>query len=138
MADDKSIGLAGFLFPGTRGNIQRSMDKKRTIINLTKFRLALRFSWAKALHSLTPSELIKLGLRDPAMAFIKGEGHPPRKVQTCTWRLIWVVSELDRLLDGPNPPPFQPSHPNFPTFTGFRCWFFFGISELLGGSSQDL
>ena len=99
VAEDKSIGWTGYLFPGTRGNLQRDMDKKRAVINLTKFRLALRFSWAKSLHSLSPADLIKIGLRDPCMAFIKGEGHPPRKVDTKTWRLIWVVSELDRLLD---------------------------------------
>ena len=43
--------------------------------------------------------MVELGLRDPAMAFIKGESHPPRKVESSTWRLIWTLSEIDRLLD---------------------------------------
>ena len=60
VAEDKSIGWTGYLFPGTRGNLQRDMDKKRAVINLTKFRLALRFSWAKSLHSLSPADLIKI------------------------------------------------------------------------------
>lgn len=99
VADDKSTGWTSYLFPGTRGNIQKDVNKRRNIINLTKFRLALRFAWAKRLYTLAPHELVQLGLRDPCVAFIKREGHPARKKETKTWRLIWVVSELDRLID---------------------------------------
>ena len=76
VAEDKSIGWSALLFPGTRGNIQKDMNKRRKIINLTKFCLALRFAWAKHLHTLAPHELVQLGMRDPCVAFIKREGHP--------------------------------------------------------------
>lgn len=99
VAEDKSIGWTGFLYPGKRGNIQKCPEKRKMVIGLAKFRLALRFSWANSLHSLSPKEMVELGLRDPAMAFIKGESHPPRKVESSTWRLIWTLSEIDRLLD---------------------------------------
>ena len=99
VADDKSIGWTGYLYPGKRGNIQKCPEKRQMIIGLAKFRMALRFSWANSLHSLSPKEMVELGLRDPAMAFIKGESHPPRKVESGTWRLIWTLSEVDRLLD---------------------------------------
>ncbi len=99
VADDKAIGWTSHLFPGTRGNIQKDIMKRNTVVRLTKFRMALRFSLANSLHSLSPAEMVRAGLRDPCMAFIKPEGHPVRKRETKTWRLIWVVSELDRLID---------------------------------------
>lgn len=98
-ADDKSIGWTGYLFPGTRANIQKSQEKKSAVIRLAKFRLALRFAWANSLHAMSPMESVQEGLRDPALAFVKGESHPPRKLQTKTWRLIWCLSEVDRILD---------------------------------------
>ena len=48
---------------------------------------------------MSPMESVQEGLRDPALAFVKGESHPPRKLQTKTWRLIWCLSEVDRILD---------------------------------------
>ena len=99
VAEDKSIGWAGLLYPGTRGNIQKDTLKRNAVIRLTKFRLALRFALANSLHSLSPAEMVRQGLRDPCVAFIKPEGHPVRKRETKSWRVIWVVSELDRLID---------------------------------------
>ena len=99
VADDKSIGWTGLLYPGTRGNIQKDVMKRNAVIRLTKFRMALRFALANSLHSLSPAEMVRQGLRDPCVAFIKPEGHPIRKKETKSWRVIWVVSELDRLID---------------------------------------
>ena len=99
VADDKAIGWTSYLFPGTRGNIQKDIMKRNAVIRLTKFRMALRFSLTNSLHSLSPADMVRAGLRDPCMAFIKPEGHPVRKRESKTWRLIWVVSELDRLID---------------------------------------
>lgn len=98
-ANDKSIGWTGFLYPGTRANIQKSVEKRSMIVRLAKFGMALRFSWANSLHAMSPKQAVMEGLRDPALAFIKGEGHPPRKLQTKTWRLIWCLSEVDRVID---------------------------------------
>ena len=69
------------------------------IVRLAKFRLALRFAWANSLHAMSPMEAVQEGLRDPALAFVKGESHPPRKLKTKSWRLIWCLSEVDRVLD---------------------------------------
>ena len=99
IADDKAIGWTAFLYPGTRANLQKDPEKRRNVINLAKFRMALRFSWASSLHAMSPKDMVDQGLRDPAIAFVKGEGHPPRKVESETWRLIWNLSEVDRLLD---------------------------------------
>ena len=98
-ADDKAIGWSAHVFPGTRGNIQRDAQKVEAIILLAKVRLALRFAWAGSVHTLNPREMISEGLMDPAVNFIKGEGHPPKKIESQTWRLIWNISEVDRLLD---------------------------------------
>ena len=98
-ADDKSIGWTGLLYPGTRKNIQDDVNKRCAVIDLVKFRMALRFSVANSLHSYSPTDMVRIGLRDPCVAFVKGEGHPPRKKQTKTWRVIWVLSEVDRLID---------------------------------------
>ena len=94
----RSAGLGSYT-QGTRGNIQKSVEKRSMIVRLAKFRMALRFSWANSLHAMSPKEAVMEGLRDPALAFIKGEGHPPRKLQTKTWRLIWCLSEVDRVID---------------------------------------
>ena len=99
VADDKAIGWSAYVFPGTRGGIQKDPAKKDRVILLAKVRLALRYAWAGSLHGLSPREMVSEGLMDPAVNFIKGEGHPPRKIKTETWRLIWNLSEVDRLLD---------------------------------------
>ena len=75
-ADDKSIGWTGHLFPGTRGNIQRDFNKRKAIIDLVKFRLALRFAVANSLHAYSPSDMVRTGLRDPCVAFVKGCASP--------------------------------------------------------------
>ena len=99
VADDKATGWTAYLYPGTRSVIQKDPAKKREVVNLAKFRLALRYCWAGSLHALSPKDMVAEGLRDPAIAFVKGEGHPPRKKTTETWRLIWNLSEVDRVLD---------------------------------------
>ena len=43
--------------------------------------------------------MVKLNLQDIAVVFDKGEGHSARKVEEKRWRLIWSVSEVDRILD---------------------------------------
>ena len=87
--------MDGISLLGTRANLQKDPEKRR----IAKFRMALRFSWASSLHAMSPKDMVDQGLRDPAIAFVKGEGHPPRKVESETWRLIWNLSEVDRLLD---------------------------------------
>ena len=53
-AEDKSIGWTGLLYPGTRKNIQDDVNKRCAVIDLVKFRLALRFAVANSLHSYFP------------------------------------------------------------------------------------
>ena len=36
---------------------------------------------------------------DPACHFVKSESHPEVKQETRHWRLIWNVSDPDRLID---------------------------------------
>ena len=98
-AEDKAIGWAAHVFPGTTGNVQKEAGKKERLYNFCKVRLALRYCWAAALHTLCPERMVEEGLMDPAVDFIKSEGHPPRKIKTSSWRLIWNISEVDRLLD---------------------------------------
>lgn len=81
------------------GNVQKDAGKKERLYNFCKVRLALRYCWAAALHTLCPKRMVEEGLMDPAVDFIKAEGHPPRKIKTSSWRLIWNISEVDRLLD---------------------------------------
>ena len=98
-AEDKSVGYAQHTFPGTRANIQKDESKICKVITLAKIRLALRVSLAHVLPYLRPFEMVKLNLQDIAVVFDKGEGHSARKVEEKRWRLIWSVSEVDRILD---------------------------------------
>lgn len=55
-------------------------------------RLLARASCLDSLPSMTPEEMVHLGLRDPVELFVKEEGHTEKKVRTETWRLICNIS----------------------------------------------
>ena len=50
-------------------------------------------------HLLNPAERVKANLQDAASLFPKGEGHSEKKALEERWRLIWNISEPDRLID---------------------------------------
>ena len=97
-AEDKAVGYTAHFYPGTRGNIQKDSSKVDKIVQITKIRLALRVANAHRLHRLDPWDMIAEGMADPVLLFIKEEGHGEAKAAENRWRLIWNVSEPDRLL----------------------------------------
>ena len=62
-------------------------------------RLLARASMLGSLSSMTPEEMVHLGLRDPVELFVKEEGHSEKKAATETWRLICNVSLADCLVE---------------------------------------
>ena len=97
-AEDKAIGWTQHWSPGSRDNIRKDPQRVKDIVAICKVRLLLRCSWARHLHKLNPSDMVRRGLIDPVCTFVKKEGHSDRKAEEEAWRLIWNVSEPDRLL----------------------------------------
>jgi len=62
-------------------------------------RLLARASCLDTLPSMTPEEMVHLGLRDPVELFVKDEGHAEKKATTETWRLICNISLADCLVE---------------------------------------
>ena len=58
-------------------------------------RLLARASMLDSLPSMTPEEMVYLGLRDPVELFVKEEPHNEKKKTTETWRLICNISLAD-------------------------------------------
>ena len=50
-------------------------------------------------HLLDPVTRVRSFLLDPATLFIKTEGHGERQMESERWRLIWNISDVDRLVD---------------------------------------
>ncbi|CAE7190197.1 Carns1, partial [Symbiodinium sp. KB8] len=101
-AEDKAIGWSTQYFPGKRGNIQKDSKKTAELIIMCKVRLALRACYAHRIriHLLrNPTQRVKAGLQDIACLCPEREGHSVSKANDKRWRLIWNVSEVDRLLD---------------------------------------
>ena len=97
-AEDKAVGYTAFYIPGTRANIQKDPERVDKIVRIAKIRLALRVANAHRLHRMNPWDMVVEGLVDPVLLFIKEEGHGVAKAAENRWRLIWNVSEPDRLL----------------------------------------
>ena len=49
--------------------------------------------------TMNPLMMIRRHLMDPVALFVKAEGHDEDKITSKRWRLIWNVSEPDRLID---------------------------------------
>jgi len=61
-------------------------------------RLLARASMMDSLSSMTPEEMVHLGLRDPVELFVKEEPHNKKKTASSTWRLICNISLADCLV----------------------------------------
>ena len=59
----------------------------------------MRACYAALLHLLNPMTIVRRHLMDPVPIFVKAEGHDEGKVTSKRWRLIWNVSEPDRLIN---------------------------------------
>jgi len=85
----------------------RNADKKSLaekhkpwLINLTCARIILRATCSHLLPTMHPAAKVEKGLRDPAQAEIKKEPYPAAKADKDFWRVIWVASCLDTMVQG--------------------------------------
>jgi len=60
-------------------------------------RILLRCTMWHRIPSMTPEEMVWLGLRDPTDVFVKDEPHTADKARREMWRLIWNVSLVDSI-----------------------------------------
>jgi hypothetical protein len=98
-----SSGWTANAFPGNKGIWkQRSpnglTNKCDLLLYLVQCRIALLFACSKHIHWLSPIDMIKLGLSDPVLPFVKTEGHKEEKIADQRYRLIWNVSIVDNVI----------------------------------------
>ena len=77
----------------------RQEKTQQVVFRLAKIRLALRAARAGIVHTLSPQQQVQLLLQDIVTLFVKGEGHNSSKITTGQWKLIWNISQIDRLCD---------------------------------------
>jgi hypothetical protein len=94
MDGSKSAGWSARYKPGPK-QIWASGKNRDDLLYLVSARLALRMASASALPTMTPWDMVKLGLRDPEELGPKMEGHDEGKVKDKRWRMIWVTSMID-------------------------------------------
>jgi hypothetical protein len=97
----KSTGWTGNYLDGPKGRWFKE-PKRSDMYHLVMCRAVLRYHAYHTmkqhhlrLGTLHPKTMVKLGLTDPKIAFIKGEPHEQKKIDA--WRLIWNVSFVDQL-----------------------------------------
>jgi len=95
----KSSGYSSKFLPGTKG-AWFEPGKRDILKYLVKFRMALRMACASTLGTLEPSAAVLAGVIDPRCVFIKSEAHGSNKIADKRWRLIWVPSIVDSVVQG--------------------------------------
>jgi hypothetical protein len=73
---------------------------KPWLMNLTCARILLRATCSHLLPTMHPAAKVEMGLRDPAQAETKDEPYPAAKADKSFWRVIWVASCLDTMVQG--------------------------------------
>jgi len=93
----KSAGWSALYLRGQK-SVWQTESGKQELSYLTRCRIILRLLWGrKAMHDMTPLEMVEHGLKDPLWAHIKTEPHPPHKANEKRWRIIWASSVLDAM-----------------------------------------
>jgi len=93
----KSAGWSGMFRPGAKC-VWQTPDGKQIASYLARCRTLLRLAWGhETMNHMTPAELVRHGLSDPRVLFIKGEPHGAKKIASKRWRLIWAASLVDSL-----------------------------------------
>lgn len=98
-----SSGWTAHAYPGNKGVWKLSNDDGLTnkcdlLLYLAQCRIALLFAAAPFIDCLSPIDMIRLGLRDPVVPFVKPEGLKEEKILEERYRLIWNISIVDNVI----------------------------------------
>jgi len=94
----KSAGWSAMYLRGQK-SVWQTESGKQELSYLTRCRIILRLLWGrKAMHDMTPLEMVEYGLKDPLWAHVKTEPHPEHKAKDKRWRIIWASSVLDAMV----------------------------------------
>jgi hypothetical protein len=97
MDGTKSAGWSGRYKPGPKQVWANGPDRD-LLVYMVSARLALRMAEASRLPYMAPWTMVTLGLMDPEELAPKMEGHDDGKVKSKRWRMIWVTSMLDAVV----------------------------------------
>lgn len=98
--DDKSSGWTQKFQAGSKQKWAEDPDLRAQLRLLVSCRIILRACAGPEVQTYTPEQMVQYGLADPKEVFIKGEAHGPAKVKSKRWRLIWVASLIDTVVQG--------------------------------------
>lgn len=89
---ERSSGFSAMYLPGQKQAWKDDPDQLKYMVTA---RLALRVAAGDKIHHYTPEEMIAHGLKDPEVLQIKEEPHKKKKAVNKRWRLIWLSSVVD-------------------------------------------
>lgn len=97
---DKAAGWADQYRAGKK-EVWKTPEGRSVASYLVRCRILLRLAWGSvAMGCMTPKQMVKEGLVDPRVPFIKREVTGEDKQVTKRWRLIWNCSVIDVLTAG--------------------------------------
>jgi len=97
---DKSAGWADQYRAGKK-EVWKTPEGRSVASYLVRCRILLRLAWGSvAMGCMTPKQMVRAGLMDPRVPFIKREPVTVKKQRSRRWRLIWNCSVIDILVAG--------------------------------------
>jgi len=90
----KPTGWSNHYAQGTKKDWAEKMPDELYLICFS--RIALRLTKEFEMPNMTPSEMVKLGLKDPSVLFPKDDFYDPGKSAELRWRLICMMSAVDQ------------------------------------------
>lgn len=97
---DKSAGWADQYRAGKK-EVWKTPEGRSIASYLVRCRILLRLAWGSvAMGCMTPKQMVRAGLMDPRVPFIKREPTSEKKQRERRWRLIWNCSVIDILVAG--------------------------------------
>jgi hypothetical protein len=92
---EKSSGMSAMYRPGSKRE-WTTTNGMEELSYLARCRTALRMAWgAPTMSYMSPWQLMRAGLSDARVLFIKSEPHSSKKQTSKRWRLIWAASIVD-------------------------------------------
>jgi len=70
----------------------------QVLIDLVQCRLILMLLHSRHVEAYTPDQVVKYGLKDVLELSVKPESHKPEKAKLGRWRMIWICSCIDCLV----------------------------------------
>ncbi|APG75708.1 hypothetical protein 1 [Beihai sobemo-like virus 3] len=70
----------------------------QVLIDLVQCRLVLMLIHSRFVQDYSPETVVKYGLKDVLEVTVKPESHKPEKAKLGRWRLIWICSVIDCLV----------------------------------------